>query len=198
MEYNVHLDDKSINAIKGIFTPSGNIDITDTEITDVSDYATAQVVDENLVAGNIKKDVEILGVTGTYPSGNKNITDTNVTDVADYATAQVVDANLKGSNIKSGVTILGINGSYTGDFKTAQVVIINTTGSDVVVSIPYAGGISSNSQYTLAANASVTLPVILYRNQCIITNNDISVYSGNVRVVDTHQYSIYGDCTLQF
>lgn len=46
--------------------PTGNKEITDTAETDVSAYATAQVVDANLIAGNIKKDVEILGVTGTY------------------------------------------------------------------------------------------------------------------------------------
>jgi len=32
----------------------------------VTNYATAQIVDADLVAGNIKKDVNILGVTGTY------------------------------------------------------------------------------------------------------------------------------------
>ena len=46
--------------------PSGNINITDMQSTNVAAYATAQVVDSDLVAGNIKKDVEILGVTGTY------------------------------------------------------------------------------------------------------------------------------------
>ena len=46
--------------------PTGKKEITDTEETDVSAYATAQVVDANLIAGNIKKDVTILGVTGTY------------------------------------------------------------------------------------------------------------------------------------
>lgn len=46
--------------------PTGNIEITNTESVDVKAYATAQVVDGNLIAGNIKKDVTILGVTGTY------------------------------------------------------------------------------------------------------------------------------------
>lgn len=49
-----------------LITPTGNINITDTAETNVTAYATAQVVDENLVAGNIKKDVTILGVTGSY------------------------------------------------------------------------------------------------------------------------------------
>lgn len=46
--------------------PTGNIEITSTASVDVAAYATAQVVDANLIAGNIKKDVTILGVTGTY------------------------------------------------------------------------------------------------------------------------------------
>ena len=46
--------------------PTGNIEITSTESVNVAAYATAQVVDANLIAGNIKKDVTILGVTGTY------------------------------------------------------------------------------------------------------------------------------------
>ena len=47
-------------------SPSGTKIITDTALTDVANYANAQVVDSNLSAGNIKKDVSILGITGTY------------------------------------------------------------------------------------------------------------------------------------
>jgi hypothetical protein len=49
-----------------LITPTGKKTINSTEETDVTAYATAQVVDANLVAENIKKDVTILGVTGTY------------------------------------------------------------------------------------------------------------------------------------
>ena len=45
---------------------TGKVNITSTAEVDVTAYATAQVVDANLVAENIKKDVTILGVTGTY------------------------------------------------------------------------------------------------------------------------------------
>lgn len=47
-------------------SPSGTKIITDTALADVANYANAQVVDSNLSAGNIKKDVSILGITGTY------------------------------------------------------------------------------------------------------------------------------------
>lgn len=47
-------------------TPTGTLEITDTNLTDVTSYANAQVVDSNLIADNIKKDIAILGITGTY------------------------------------------------------------------------------------------------------------------------------------
>lgn len=45
---------------------TGKVEITGTAEVDVTQYASAQVVDANLIAENIKKDVTILGVTGTY------------------------------------------------------------------------------------------------------------------------------------
>ena len=49
-----------------LITPTGTKSITANGEVDVTAYATAQVVDANLVAENIKKDVTILGVVGTY------------------------------------------------------------------------------------------------------------------------------------
>lgn len=49
--------------------PAGNIDITTTGSVDVTNYATAKVVDANLKADNIKKGVSILGVSGAMESG---------------------------------------------------------------------------------------------------------------------------------
>lgn len=45
---------------------TGKLEITGTAEVDVTNYAAAQVVDANLIAGNIKKDVTILGITGSY------------------------------------------------------------------------------------------------------------------------------------
>ena len=50
-------------------TPSGNINITDTQQTDVTNYATAQVVDANLTAENIAAGVTVLGIVGTHQGG---------------------------------------------------------------------------------------------------------------------------------
>lgn len=62
-------DIEVINTQDGGITPTGNINITDTNATDVTNYATAQVVDADLVAENIKKDVNILGIIGTFEGG---------------------------------------------------------------------------------------------------------------------------------
>ena len=56
-----------ITPLSGV-TPSGIKKITDTSLIDVSLYQYAQVSDGNLVAGNIKKGVSILGITGTLES----------------------------------------------------------------------------------------------------------------------------------
>lgn len=60
--------------------PTGKKEITSTAEVNVANYATAQVVDEDLVAGNIKKDVDILGVVGTYEGGGGS---------SDFSTAEV-------------------------------------------------------------------------------------------------------------
>lgn len=62
----VTIDEDGVETdIQGV-QPSGKKEITSTAEVNVASYATAQVVDEDLVAGNIKKDVDILGVVGSY------------------------------------------------------------------------------------------------------------------------------------
>lgn len=61
--------------------------------TEVNVSAVTSSIDANITAGNIKKDVSILGVTGSYegvaPSGTKQITTNGTHDVAGYANADV-------------------------------------------------------------------------------------------------------------
>lgn len=78
-------------------SPTGNINITDTSRTNVSAYATAQVVDADLVAGNIKKDVNILGITGTYEGGGGG---------GDALFCSLIDGTIAGVVVPDGVTSL--------------------------------------------------------------------------------------------
>ena len=64
------IDDLSalVQAIEIGTKPTGNINITNMNTVDVTNYATAKVVDSDLIASNIKSGVNILGVTGTLES----------------------------------------------------------------------------------------------------------------------------------
>ena len=106
--------------------PTGLINITNTNLVDVADFAFAQVVDSDLVPYNIAKNVNILGVTGTLdaPDGNIDITDAGITDVREYATARVVDNDLRPENIKQGVNILGTVGMVV---PRAKPIITNSS-----------------------------------------------------------------------
>lgn len=71
---NIVLKDNNGTKVTGNYDnyvlPTGNKEIMTTEETDVSEYATAQIVDANLKAENIKNGVIILGVTGEYTGEN--------------------------------------------------------------------------------------------------------------------------------
>ena len=62
-------------------------------ITQVNVNAVTSAIDNNIIAGNIKNNVTILGVTGNYqgnvPSGTISITSNGTVDVSSYATADV-------------------------------------------------------------------------------------------------------------
>lgn len=82
-----------VNVPIGI-TPTGKKEITSTSEVDVTNYATAQVVDSNLTSSNIKKGVSILGITGTVqegitPSGSVTINSNGTVNVTNYASAVV-------------------------------------------------------------------------------------------------------------
>lgn len=118
----------------GGITPTGSINITDTNPTDVTNYATAQVADADLVAENIKKDVNILGVVGSYECGivipklkgtftfTRNVV--NDKDVVDY----IGDINANGDfDNELWIPKVYANANYMTRPYLAFVVIINHT-----------------------------------------------------------------------
>lgn len=118
-ESDTNLTDAVASLIDGYggSTPTGTKTITDTSLTDVSAYANAQVVDADLVAGNIKKGVNILGIEGTFEGGGG----------AQYATGSFTLASTVPS---SGSTInpYTIVSEETIGFKP-KVFIINYSGT---------------------------------------------------------------------
>lgn len=138
--------------------PEGKKNLTNTTETDVSNYATAQIVEANLIASNIKKDVSILGVTGsmqgakeeqnktvTFNSDGQEVTpDTN--KVLNKVTINKPSTLIPG-NIRKDVVVAGVTGTYEGSGGTslfeeydlgggssnpAQLVVILTQESDVM------------------------------------------------------------------
>lgn len=135
-------------------TPSTNAQEYNPAISGVDGYnivsvaAVTSSIDQNITAGNIKKDVTILGVTGNYdPQPNlQSKTITPTTALAGYTPDQgydgfnyvqvngvtsAIDNNIQARNIKSGVTILGVTGdydpqpsSYAGKFAPSAVGVI--------------------------------------------------------------------------
>lgn len=132
--------------VEGI-TPSGKKTITSTAETDVTNFATAQVVDDNLVASNIKKNVSILGVTGTLeegitPTGTLDITTNGTKDVTNYASVNVnvplptLNApTISLSNSTVTITNPSINGNFVSGYKvyngSALLATIQTTTIDL-------------------------------------------------------------------
>ena len=99
-------------------------------LSSVTVNAVTSSIDPDIQAGNIKRGIEILGVTGTFDGGSLGTKTVNSStsiqtitpEPSDYGLSSVtvnpvtssIDSNIQADNIKSGVTILGITGNYSG------------------------------------------------------------------------------------
>lgn len=95
----------TVNAIPSQYIiPANNLNITTTAITNVTPYATVQVVDANLIPENIPEGITILGVTGTRveTTGFPLIAETDAEMIA-YNTP---------NNIGKIVKFIGTTGTY--------------------------------------------------------------------------------------
>ena len=120
-------------------------------------------IDPNITEGNIKKDVNILGVVGSFEGGggtiqlqDKTVTPTvsaqeisadsgydglGVVNVAGVTSS--IDPNITSGNIRDGVTILGVEGSFGGGGGTIQLQDKSVTPSSsqqvITADSPYDG-----------------------------------------------------------
>ena len=160
--------------IQGV-QPSGKKEITSTAEVNVASYATAQVVDEDLVAGNIKKDVDILGVVGSY-EGEPDM----------FALAEVTIVN----NDSNGIGLLGgIEGNSEGYgfLKLSVGAYLISTNE----------GAAPNSSKTVQA---ILMPANneMQANYLISTNGTPTVAGDAVleSTEDGYILTVKGDCTL--
>ena len=110
--------------------PSGTLQIKNAQQVDVSSYQYAKVTDANLTAENIKKDITILGVAGTYDGGGGS---------GGYATIdEIMQAN--GYTTESGI------------ITESQIVGFKSMLDDVVAQIEGESGYSTNQEIVLYFN----------------------------------------------
>lgn len=111
--------------------PEGNINITDTSAVNVADYATAQVVDADLVPGNIKSGVNILGVQGSVVGLNGT-----TTTVHSGATTQTVTPTAPANGFTS-VTVepLNLEAKTMPLGANAPAAVTPTSGKDGLSSV---------------------------------------------------------------
>lgn len=128
-------------------TPTSPVDGWD----EVLVAAVTAAIDANIVSGNIKNGVTILGVLGTYAGGSPNLQNKTVTPTTSQQSVQAdsgydgldtvtvdavtssIDNNIQAGNIKNGVVILGVTGSYAGGGGNYQQKTVTPSNAQQVV-----------------------------------------------------------------
>lgn len=121
--------------------PEGKKTITSTAEVDVKAYATAQVVDSNLTAQNIKKDVSVLGITGEYEGGGVSLGK----EVVLVSSQSVPFESGSGNYVTNGDAVIGNPNGIVYDeedpySKLPNEITVNLDGTDYVLPIQHGDG----------------------------------------------------------
>lgn len=178
--------------LPGGATPTGKKTIDTTAEVDVATYATAQVVDENLTAENIKKDVSVLGITGEYEgSGSGEFPPVEITLILNgdgesetfSTTPYDYDETEQTFIYCSGFFIDNENGVYSS---STEVTITNPVGTQT--------GQETETVY-IQTGHNVYVYALTYEDTYAVTGSAEVVNitdSGN-----TYRYvKVSGDCTI--
>ena len=180
------------NAISPGIQPSGNINLTNTTQTNVANYATAQVVDANLVAGNIKKDVNILGVLGTFEGGSASQWQEVIVGNGNYNVWVIFDGQTNIMGAEATITFETDNYTFTSDIDGVEyycfkgvsggqyiktsvsandigssyynriLIAPNVVGSDVCLKSQQNSNIGSDSSFYIPSIAGYDLNAMVY------------------------------------
>lgn len=151
----------------------------------VSVAGVTSSIDPNIVSGNIKKDIEILGVTGTFDGASPTLQNKSVTPTTSAQTVSAdsgydglgivsvagvtssIDPNIVSGNIKKDVNILGVTGTFEGG-GTIQLQDKSVTPSSsqqvITADSPYdglgqvtVGAVSLQSKSVVLSSSSQTI-----------------------------------------
>lgn len=148
--------------------PTGKLTLTNTTETDCTNYAAVQIVDANLLAENIKKDVSVLGITGSYEGGGSS----------DFSTAEVTFVNTSSTAL---IYLGAVAGVDNNSIVYEETIPVSTAGS-VFNAILYKGSTYVEPWIESDGNLSVTVS-----GDATATENE-----------GEWVINVTGDCTITF